>query len=126
MAVTYDDEGHIARIECNSIADAKLIIKEIKLKKREYTAQKKQVSTEMAEVRARLRSHIISMTPPVRLSGTIGKVTRGITQASKVTARAAADREIRALEAKKAIIEDRINRVDSCVLQLERYVLEHS
>ena len=126
MPLKYSPEGQIIGCRAESVPDAKLCIKALKLKKKDLQGQKKEVAAQIAQVRANHRSAKIQMGPAMRGSGFLANVSRTVQRTAKHSAAVSVDNTVRELESKKSVFDQGITQVDNAILQLERYVLENS
>jgi hypothetical protein len=106
-------------------SEAKLAIKEIRLRKKEFQLYKKGVAAEMAELRAERRLKVAKQGSMMRGGGEFGKIVRSMERISRDSARARHASQLSPLEHKKAIIDERIAILDSAILQLERLALNN-
>ena len=126
MPIKYSPDGQIVGCTADSIADAKICIKEIKLKKKEFQLQKKEVAAQIAQVRAAHRTANINRGPAVRGSGGLAKVLRTMDKATKQTAAINTNNAISQLETRKNAFDQKIAQLDGAILSLERYILDKS
>jgi len=119
MPLKYSETGQITGCRAESVEDAKLCIKELKLKKKDFALQKKEVAAEIAQIRDKNRSTKVAsravkgsgfLATMVKTSNTIGAIN--------------VDGKVRALETKKASIDETINQFDRAIMGLERYILD--
>ena len=126
MPIKYSPEGQIIGCRAESVPDAKICIKELKLKKKELQLQKKEVAAQITQVRAAHRTAKVQKGPAMRGSGFLANVSRSIDRTVKHSAAVNVDNAVRELESQKAVIDQNIAQFDNAVLGLERYILENA
>jgi hypothetical protein len=126
MPLRYSPEGQIIGGRAESVPDAKIIIKELKLKKKELQLQKKEIAARIAQVKAEHRSAKVRHVPVARGKGLLKDLTRAIDKSARHSTAVNVDNAVRELEGKKTAIDEAIARFDQAVLGLERFILEKS
>jgi hypothetical protein len=106
-------------------SEAKIAIKEIRLRKKEFQLLKKDVSADMAELRAERRLKVARQGSMTRGGGNWGKLARSLERSNRDSARARHAAQLSPLEQKKAIIDERMAILDSAILHLERIALNN-
>jgi len=114
-----------SRFKWSTPAEAKAVIKELKLKRKELVAAKSALSKQIAEIRAAYRSRVAQRGTKVRGLGGFGKFVRGMQTASRDSDRADTDKAIRPLEAKIAVIDQDVRNLDAGVLQVEQWIAQN-
>lgn len=114
-----------SRFKWSTPAEAKAVIKELKLKRRELVAAKSAFSKQIAEIRAAYRSRVAQRGTKLRGMGGFGKFVRGIQTVGRDADRADTDKAIRPLEARIAAIDSDIRGLDAAVLQVEQWIVQN-
>jgi len=113
------------RFSWSTPEEAKDVIKQLKLKKKELAAAKSAITKQIAEVRADHRSKVAQRGAKFQGGGGFGKFVRRVQTTSRDNERRGADRAIQALEAKKSAFDDDIRRADEAILTVERWLVEN-
>lgn len=103
--------------------DGKLAIKELRIRKREFSLQKREVNDRMKAIRAQYTHEVRSRGKMVRGGGKIGRVARVFQSAARDERRAKLARDLAPLEREKFRIEAMINAIDSLILQVQTDIL---
>lgn len=109
-----------------TVPEAKLAIKQARLKKREVAQERKAVNAEMAEIRANRRLQVARQGSMTRGGGTLGRTFRTFERIARDSAKASHANALAPLEAEKAALDQVTRRLDDLILQIEAYVLQHS
>ena len=80
--------GKEIRVNTSTVAEAKFAIKELKLKKKEYSLQKRAVTDKQKEIRAQYTDEVRSRGSMMRGGGGLGKFVRAVQSASRDSKRA--------------------------------------
>jgi hypothetical protein len=123
--VTITNDGKLS-VSFQSIAEAKIVIKELKLKKKEYSLVKREVSQQQKQIRAEYTDKVRRRGSKVRGGGSFGKLIRTVQTANRDAERSALARQLAPLEQQKNAIDAIINTIDQTILQVEKYILENS
>jgi len=116
-----ETDGRI-EVRCETRAEAKLAIREVKLKKKELQLARRDVVQEIRAVRADYRSSVAGRHSTVGLGrGTGGRLMRAGIQGKRRYERMAADNEVTELEARRNSFDDALLEVDGLILTLENY-----
>lgn len=122
--VIFKPNGDIT-VETNTVTEAKLAIKQLKLKKKEWAIAKKEVATEMAQLRAARQLELARQGSMMRGGGKIGKVVREVEHASRDAARRRYANALAPLEQRKALIERQMLKIDNVIALIEARLLQH-
>ncbi len=125
FGVTFHNDGSI-NVSGGSIAEAKLAIRRLKLKMKEYALEKKKITTELARLRAEHQIKLGRQGSMMRGGGSTGKFMRDMQHMSRDRAKANYVGELDPLEKNKTALERRMMIVDDAIAQVERYVLENT
>jgi len=108
----------------DSVAEAKIQIKELKLKKKELQGFKREFRASIANERAKHR-RVVEETRPVREDKGFFNTFKSSRAANDcIVARNQKERIVSSLEGSLTNIENRIKEVDRQIIALERYILE--
>jgi hypothetical protein len=119
-------QGRQITVNVNSVDEAKLALKELKLKKKEFGLLKRSITEKQKEIRADYTGDVRSRGSMMRGGGGLGKLVRVMQSASRDARRAQLARNLEPLEAKKQEIEAMIRAIDSAILQVEAALLKHN
>lgn len=125
MPYAWVEDNGTVRTQFDTVAEAKIAIKELRLEKKDWNVTKKDVAAQIAAIRADYRSEVAQRGSKVQGGGGFGRFLRGMQTASRDNRRAKVDEAIRPLEEHKADLDRVLTNIDSVILQLERYVLEN-
>lgn len=123
--VTITDKGEL-RVSAQSVAEAKIAIKELKLKKKEYALIKREISQHQKQIRAEYTDRVRQQGSKFRGGGSIGGLVRTVQTINRDAARRALAQQLAPLERQKGAVETITNAIEQTILQLERYIIEHS
>lgn len=115
---------HGGRIEARaeSRAEAKLVIKELKLKKKELQMGRRQITQEMQAVRAEYRSRVAGRHSTVGLGrGGMGRVVRAGIQGKRRAERMQSDDAVSRLEQQRNVYDSDMLELDRLILRFEQY-----
>ncbi|MEH2264323.1 hypothetical protein [Nostoc sp.] len=123
--VTIDGDSQL-HISFQSSAEAKIAIKELKLKKKEYAFVKREISQQQKIIRAEYTDKVRQRGSKIRGGGSIGRVVRTIQTINRDGDRRALAQQLTPLEQQKNAVDGIINAIDQAILQIERYIIENS
>ena len=118
-------EGETVHVRANSLAEAKLALKELKLKKKEYGLLKRAVTERQKEIRAGYTENVRTRGSMVRGGGGVGRFVRAIQTVSRDSKRAQLANNLAPLEQQKQQIETILRAIDAALLQVEAHLLKH-
>lgn len=107
----------------DTVADAKLAIKELKLKKKELALAKKQVTEQQREIRAAYTEKTRHRMPRMRGGGEFGRIIRAAQSSSHAADRQHLAKQLAPLEKQRDQLESLITTVDTVILKLEGQIL---
>ncbi|WP_375515927.1 hypothetical protein [uncultured Nostoc sp.] len=122
--VTINDDGKL-HISVQSLAEAKIALKELKLKKKEYAFVKREISQQQKITRAEYTDRVRQRGSKVKGAGSIGRIVRTFQTINRDADRRALAQELAPLEQEKNAIDGIINAIDQAILQIERYMIEN-
>lgn len=117
--------GKEIRVNTSTVAEAKFAIKELKLKKKEYSLQKRAVTDKQKEIRAQYTDEVRSRGSMMRGGGGLGKFVRAVQSASRDSKRAQLANALAPYENQKQDIDAILRAIDSAILQVEAAILKH-
>jgi len=123
--VEISTDGTI-RIRADSVAEAKIAIKELKLKKKELGITKREITNQQQQIRASYTEDTRKQGSKFRGGGGIGKFVRSVQTASRDAARANLANQLAPLDKQKNQIDSILNAIDRAILQVEAYILKNS
>jgi hypothetical protein len=123
--VTFLTNGDI-HISIGSVPEAMLAVKQLKLKKKEFSPDKKVVTTELSRMRAEHQIPLGNRASMVSGGGNFGKAVRSMQHASRDISKQTYVNTLAPLERRKTAIERHVLKIDDALTQLERYILENS
>lgn len=107
----------------SSVAEAKLIIKDLKLQKRLIATEKKQVNAVMATMRAEHRTSMANRGPSMRGGGGVGKFIRDMDAISRSSARSRHANALVPYQRQKDHLDRTLVELDSVINQLDAFIL---
>lgn len=119
-------EGGTIEVKANCVAEAKLALKEMKLKKKEFGLMKRSVSDRQKEIRAAYTQEVRNRGSMMRGAGGLGKFVRTIQTISRDSKGAQLAATLAPLEEEKQRIGALMRAIDSAILQVEVHVLNHA
>lgn len=123
--VSFQDDGSI-RLSLHSIPEAKLAVKQLKLRKQEIALEKKAVTAKMAEVRASRQIALGNRSSMVRGGGKLGSFVRTTQRFERDSERARHAATMAPMERQKAVIERRLLNVQAAITAAQEYILENN
>lgn len=123
--VTVTDNGEL-RVSAQSVPEAKIALKELKLKKKEYALVKREISQHQKQIRAEYTDMIRQRGSKFIGGGGIGRLVRTVQTINRDAERRSLAEQLAPLEQKKNAVEAIINAIDQMILQVERYIVENS
>jgi hypothetical protein len=106
----------------SNTAEAKTAIKELKLLKKGYALQKKEVATEIQAIKFNYSQEVRSRGSMMRGGGGFGRFIRVFQTASRDTKRSGLASEIQPFEYRKAELDGIMHAIDQLVVKLEVYI----
>jgi hypothetical protein len=101
----------------------KLALKEVKLAKKELTAEKRAITLQIQEARSEHRAKQAQRTPMIRGRGGLNRFIRGAQSASRSYDRSMTSQTVQPLEERKFLIDKMIGGLDHLAIQLERLAM---
>ncbi|WP_373526720.1 hypothetical protein [Nostoc sp.] len=95
--VSIDDDGKF-HISVESVQDAKIAIKELKLKKKEYALVKREISQQQKVIRAKYTENVRQRGSKIRGGGGLGQLIRTVQTSNRDADRRALAQELAPLE----------------------------
>lgn len=123
--ISISEDGRI-NIAVQSVAEAKIAIKALKLKKKEFALTKREISQQQKIIRADYTDKVRQQGSKVRGGGSIGRFVRTVQTINRDADRRALAQRLAPLEKQKNAVDRIITAIDQAILQLERYILENS
>lgn len=123
--VVVQDDGDIV-IAVTTVPEAKLAIRRLRLKKREYAAQKKELQAAINAIRAERRAEIAQQGSMLRGGGTFGQVVRAGQRLGRDADRRAYVQRLQPYEDAKAAIDRMVLEIDKSITTLEAFVLKET
>lgn len=123
--ISISEDGRI-NIAVQSVAEAKIAIKALKLKKKEFALTKREISQQQKIIRADYTDKVRQQGSKVRGGGSIGRFVRTVQTINRDADRRALAQRLAPLEEQKNAVDRIITAIDQAILQLERYILENS
>lgn len=106
-----------------SVAAAKIVIKELKLKKKEYVLAKKEISQQQKEIRANYTEQVRQRGSKFIGGGSIGRIVRTVQTISRDADRRTLAETLAPLEQFKNKVDASINLIDQKILQIEKFII---
>ncbi len=121
--VTYYEDGRVS-VSVESAAEARQVIKSLRLKKRELIATKKQVTGAMTSLRAQHQSRVAQRGSKVRGRGTLRRLVRAVQTIERDADRRNVDDILQPLRLQAEKLEAGMLQLDQAILRLEEYILD--
>lgn len=116
-------DGDTVRYNVNNLAEAKIALKELKLKKKEFGVIKRDIAARQKAIRASYTHEVRNRGSMVRGGGGLGKFIRHFQTASRDSRRSQLANELAPFEIEKQKIEGMIGAIESLIVQLEVHIL---
>jgi hypothetical protein len=110
-------------VSLKTAVEAKLAIKDLRLRKRSLSAEKRIVTQEMAAIRREYTVKNANRGPSIRGGGNVGKFARTMDSMGRSLDRSSRERELAPLDERKRWFEARINNVDALIHHCETYMV---
>ncbi|MEH2144049.1 hypothetical protein [Nostoc sp.] len=123
--VTINSDGKL-HILVQSLAEAKIAIKELKLKKKEYAWRKREISQQQKIIRAEYTDNVRQRGSKTRGSSIMSRLAQTLQTSKSDADRRALAQQLPPLEQQKNAVDEKINEIDQAMLQIERYNIENS
>lgn len=123
--VTITDDGELS-VSVQSVTEAKIAIKELKLKKKEYALVKRDISQQQKQIRAEYTDKVRQRGSKFKGGGSIGRLVQTVQTINRDTDRRSLAQELAPLEQQKNAIDAILNAIDRTILQIERFIVENS
>jgi hypothetical protein len=114
------------RVSWDTPAEAKQVIKELRLKKSEVQIEKRAITSQQQQLRAAHTDRVRHHAPAMRGGGTLGRVVRGAQVGSHAAERKQLADALAPLEQRKAAVEALILTIDRALLQVQASLSEPS
>jgi hypothetical protein len=115
--------GTSVRANVRTREEAKLALKELKLKKKEFGLMKRTITERQKSIRVDYTDEVRTRGSMLRGGGGIGKVFRLFQTVARDGRRAQLARALAPLESEKENIETMVRAIDGVIIQLEAYIL---
>jgi hypothetical protein len=109
----------------HSIAEAKIAIKELKLKKKEYSLLKKNLINQQKQLRAEYNHEVRTRGRIVRGIGIEGLFAQEAERTTREARKVKLANDLAPLEEKKQDIDAMLSGIANTILLLETYILKH-
>lgn len=119
--VQVDPDSSIT-INVKNSAEAKLALSELKLHKKTFNLQKKQINENMRQIRAAYTNQVRQQGSKVRGRGFINKFARDIQSISRDNDRRNLANSLSPYEAQKQRIELILSKIEEAILRIEIYI----
>lgn len=113
------------QFEWKTPEQAKAIVKQLKLKKKEVMMAKSELSKQIAQVHADHRSRVAKRGSKMQGGGSIGRIVRAFDTDSRDRYRLATDKAVRSLESKKSAFDADARRIDQAILTVEQWIVDN-
>lgn len=123
--VTTTADGEL-RVSVRTVAEAKIAIKELKLKKKEYALVKREITQRQKQIRAEYTDSVRQRGSKFSGGGSIGRLVRTVQTINRDAHRRTLAQELAPLEEQKNAVEAITNEIDQAILQVEKFIIENS
>ena len=118
--------GSEIRVHVTTTIEAKLAIKELRLKKKEFILQKKNIALQQRQIRSTYTNEVRQQGAMMRGGGGIGSFVRTIQSTSRDSRRRQLANDLEPLDRQKIEIEQIISKIDAMILQIENAIVNNS
>jgi len=116
-------DGTRISVSAHGAAEAKLALKELKLKKKELGVQKRILVSRQKEIRASYTEEVRTRGSMVRGGGGFGRFIRAVQTISRDSKRAGLAGELAPLERARQDVEAMIHAIDTLIIKVEAELL---
>jgi hypothetical protein len=117
--------GSTVHVRANSTSEAKIALKELKLKKKECSLFKREINEKQKVIRASYTDEVRTRGSMLRGGGGLGKFVRLFQTVSRDDKRSQLAIALAPLEQEKQSVESVIHAIDSAIIQVEAYILKN-
>lgn len=121
--ILTNETGDIG-VSLKTAAEAKLAVKDLRLRKRALNAEKRLVTQQMAAIRRDYTVMNANRGPSMRGGGNVGKIVRSMDSVTRSIERSNRERDLMPLDERKRWYEARVNDVDALIQRLEAYMVQ--
>lgn len=123
--VLFTDDGQIA-YKVNSVAEAKLAIKQLRLRKKAVGLEKREVTQAITAINTERRQQTANQGSMMRGGGNLGKFTRSMQAISRDADKRNHAARLQPYQQEKARLDNYTLTVDRLIAELETYILRNS
>jgi hypothetical protein len=121
----FTDDGSIA-FRGNSVADAKLAIKQLRLRKKAVGLEKREVTQAITAINAERRMQTANQGSMVRGRGGVAQTMRAFQSISRDADKRNHAARLQPYQQEKARLDEYTLTIDQMITKLEAYILQHS
>ena len=118
-------DGASVRLNVANPAEARVALKELKLKKKEYGLLKREAALQLKEIRSAYSNEVATRGSKFLGRGSFGRIIRAVQTLSRDSKRAEVANRIAPLEQRIMEIEAIIHTIDSTIVQVEAYLVKN-
>ncbi len=119
-------DGTTVSVNIKTIAEAKIALKELRLKKKEYGLLKRALAEEQREIRADYTHDVRTRGSMLRGGGGFGRFIRLFQTISRDNKKSSLAAAIAPFEHRKQLYEGVIRSLDSAIIQVEAHLLKNA
>ena len=131
LPVEWSFSGHITtnaagdlEIRIGTIKEARQVLKELRLRKKAFNAEKRLVTQEMTAVRRKYTVKHANRGPSIRGGGSFGTFVRSMDQLSRASDRSSREAELEPLVDLKQEYELAVHAIDGLIHQCDAYIVQ--
>ena len=124
--VAHFEKNGDVKLDIKSVPDAKLALKQLRLRKRELGAAKKVVMEEQRQIRAGYTEKVRERGSKFGGGGGVGRFVRAVQSASRDADRKQLAKNLEPYEEQRSRLEAAMNVIDRAILQVENYIAQSS
>jgi hypothetical protein len=121
--VTFAKNGDV-KVHARSVDEAKLALKQLKLRKKELGVLKREITSREQSIRAEYADHVRRQGSKLRGGGGIGRFVRNVQTAQRDSARKDLAKKLGPLDKDKHRLDMMIATVDKVILQVELQLMK--
>ena len=121
MGITFDANGEF-KYSASSVAEARQVLTEIRLKKKELQLAKRELTEKKREIGAEYTDYVRQRGSKIRGGGHLGEFIRAIQTAGRDSRRRSMARAIEPLEQQRERLDRLLLDLDEAGLKLETYI----
>ncbi len=123
--VRFEQNGDV-KLHVNSVAEAKIALKQLRLRKREIGTAMKSIMEQQREIRAAYTDKVRHRGSKIRGGGGVGRFIRAVQTSSRDADRKNLAKNLAPYEERRTQLERMASVIDRAIIQIENYIAQNS